>query len=168
MLALILSIVWLALAFVLHGIWFRMRRPKVATKSILFFFIGTLILVDGYAVTALLDHYEWLHFVAQLSRFHVFALVCTMVYPLAITGVTNEGCTARILRLTAAAGEKGISLDELRLGYNSQQFLGGRIDEMVVSGWAQKVSGRYELTGKGRFFLKLFMLPRHLTGETRD
>ena len=57
-----------------------------------------------------------------------------------------------------------LTIHELKEGYNSRHMIQSRLDLLVVNGYAMKTDFGYELTGKGKYLSKVFLLLRKLFG----
>jgi hypothetical protein len=152
-----------AVAFLLHWLWWRLRRPRRALGALLVAFFGTLIVglvaaphLPGIATFAPVGFWEHLHVVL----FHVsFSLAYTVTY----SALEMDSPTLTLVAFVAAGGSAGRSRAELLDVISDREMFGDRFAALTAAGiLAPAAETGYVLTVKGQRWAEVFRGLRRL------
>jgi hypothetical protein len=153
-----------AVAFLLHLLCWRIRRPSRVALALLSLFLGTLVLgllaalyVPWLGQLTPLGPWE----VAHVCLFHVAA---SLAYIVLYSALEQDSPTLTIIAFVAAA-ERGRSRNELFGLVRDDHIVGTRFDALVASQIIAPAEGTdqvYVLTSRGQRWARLFGFCRHL------
>lgn len=154
------SLVITALLFVVHVLWWRLRRPQAANRAVLILFalgpfaflplliIGTFV-IPGLAQWLPANAGAWLYaLVLSLS----FGAAYVMTYP----AVEVESPTLIMIEEISTAGAGGLSATDFENRLGAERLIDPRLRDLINEGLIEQTSGRYYLTARGRMLARTF------------
>lgn len=151
------AVVLFAIAFALHVICWRLRRPARPVGALLVILVGTLIL--GLMIAAqVVVLGPW-----QLAHIALFHIAATLAYIVLYSALEQDSPSLTIIAYVAAAQGRGRKPEELRGLVRDEQIVGVRFDALLAAGIViQSPSELYLLTPRGRRWARLLNLFRRL------
>lgn len=157
----------LTVAFLIHILIWRIRRPTRAPIVLFLIFMGILSVILGcialmdpstksdYFVSTSLEY-------AYVALFHISM---TLAYLLAFTGIEAESPSSLIVIALEANGERGMSREELSKVITNDLFVTDRLEGLMRGSTVQLRNGRYYITPGGERYLAFFLAYRKLMGH---
>lgn len=154
------------ISFVLQVIIFRMRLPKNQILSILILYpsiLGLFLLATfggvfqkmGFLNLTLVEcFYLAIVFMAILPNYAI-------LYGL----VEAESPSSLMVLLLESSGEKGLDRSAFNHLLTNDLFLWHRVTALEKGNYVVKKQGKYFITERGRIYMNLWLIPRHLMGR---
>ena len=145
--ALIVSLALIAVAWVLHVVWWRFRLPRHPIEALLLVFAVTPLVMAGIWIAS---GSPTLVSMSELPGIMAFYLGAAGCYLITYTGVEQTSPSLVIIRALEAAGEKGCSKEELSAVITGESFIRPRLAALKRAGMLISASGGFVLTSRGR------------------
>lgn len=159
-----LAFTLLAIAFVIHLAWWRIRMPRRHTLVLMAVFFGTLLAglacvcqVPGLVAWRPHDWLEMLH----VAEFYV---AMTLAYVVAYSAIEERSPSMTLLTYVSAAGDRGRSEAEMRALLAGVMPVDRRLKAMIRDGMLRLDGRTFRISGKGRGWARLFGTWRRLAG----
>jgi hypothetical protein len=145
--ALLTALGLFAFAWLAHVAWWRIAAPRRHSASLLALFVA-IALAALLAAPALPG--RWLPAAAELPAVLVLYLGAAASYLILYTAVEQTSPTVALIRVLAAARERGCTREELGRVLTDDLFVRPRLEALVADGVVAEGPGGWSLTPRGR------------------
>jgi hypothetical protein len=156
-----------ALAFVVHLVWWRVRLPRRHTRTLLILFLGIPTVFILLAPLVPPQTAQALHLpfgIAQYAQVMLFAVAMGLGYIISYSAVEADSPSLVIAGAIAGAGAEGLPEAALFEVASDDVLVKPRIADLLRDGHLRRAAGGYEITGKGRRFVSIFIVARRVLG----
>lgn len=150
-----------SLAFLVHWLLWRLWRPRRQILALLILFMGLfpVVLLCAWLFPEAIPWpeglWQWLHVT-------LFYVAVSLAYIVVYSALEQDSPSLTVVAFVAAAGQKGRTMDELQALIPLDFIIGSRFDSMLHGGLIERAGEVYQLTPKGRFWGRLFLLFRRM------
>jgi hypothetical protein len=144
------------LTFLAHLAVWRIYVPRRAIRVLLLFFPAALPFafllvhaVPSLGEIAPANSGEWLHVA-------LFYVPLSLAYTVTYSALEEDSPSLTILVFLAEAGEAGRSREELYGLIGNDFVIGSRLEALLAGGLLAPVNGKYQLTARGKNWVRLF------------
>jgi hypothetical protein len=156
MLAIAFAVGWFASAIITHMVWWRVRRPRRMTATLLKYLLlalpaGLLVgyLVPGLAGRIFVDFWD----VCLFAQFH---LACSLAYTCIHQAIQEDSPALLTMTFVSTSGPDGCTRDDVLAALDDDLMIRPRLRDFVTAEMIELVDGRYRLTEGGRKFRRVF------------
>ncbi len=158
----VFSITLISAVFLLHVILWRVRLPKVHTRTLLFLFLGSLpVALVANTLLPTESAYRlngfWQH--VQVCLFHVSM---SLAYIEFYTTIEEDSPSMALLLFLAEAGHAGRAEEEMYELITDQFVVGGRLQSLVNGGLVKIHDNVFRITHLGAAWARLFQIARRV------
>jgi hypothetical protein len=167
MAVLLWGVICVALAFVSHLILWRVRLPRRQTRTLLILFLGIPTAFISLAMRCTLPAAQALHLprgAPQYAQVMLFAVAMAMGYVISYSAIEADSPSLVLALAIAGAGPEGLSEAALLESASDDVLIRPRIADLLRDGHIRRTRGGYEITGKGRGFVRIFIIARQVLG----
>jgi hypothetical protein len=157
---LISGLALLAIALVIHVIWWRLKVPRRQPFVLVMLLLA--VAVCGFAVIYAADLFSG---ELPLPRFLLAFLLYGsggVVYLIFFSAIEVDSPSLTLIRLISEAGPRGVHRDELMRITERQSYIKGRIDTMVSGGMAVETPSGLRLASQGLWLSRIVLFYRKL------
>jgi len=154
-------------AFAVHLIIWRLNIPKNQTGVLLAVFLAVLlfgiIILWSFKGSALIFGMKAPHLLGEYFYIILFYISLTIAYIITYSAIEVDSPSLVMIMNIAMAGREGLDESAFHNRMSDKLLIVPRLHDLVASGMARKDENqRYEITGKGLKFLKIFMFYRKI------
>jgi len=152
----VFAVAWFTTALVGHIAWWRIRRPRRMTATLLKYLLAALPI--GWAVGAFgpglagrvfADFWD----VCLFAQFH---LACALAYTCIHQAIQEDSPALLTTTFVNVAGRAGCTRDDVLAALDDDLMIRPRLRDFVTAEMIELVDGRYQLTEGGRKFRRVF------------
>jgi hypothetical protein len=159
-----------ALAFVVHLIGWRVRLPRRHTRTLLILFLGIPAAFVLLAPLLPPPAAQSLHLpvgTAQYAQVLLFAAAMGLGYIISYSAVEADSPSLVIAGAIADAGPEGLAEAALFEMVSDDVLVKPRVADLLRDGHIRQAAGGFEITRKGRKFVRIFILARRILGAEK-
>jgi hypothetical protein len=152
----VFAVAWFACALVGHMVWWRIRRPRRMTATLLKYLLAALPI--GWAVGALVPGLAGLVFVDfwDVCLFAQFHLACSLAYTCIHQAIQEDSPALLTMTFVSVSGREGCTRDEVLAALDDDLMIRPRLRDFVTARMIELDDGRYRLTEGGHKFRRVF------------
>ncbi len=158
-------LVWVA--FLVHVIVWRICLPKRQTKALVQIFLGTL-LIGLFGLWRANLHLSWSVNLNLPAYLHIalFVIAFTLAYILTYSAIEADSPSLVMIMSIARAGAKGLPTEQFEQLMTDERLIFPRIQDLVRDKLIWVEDGKYKLTTKGVWLVRLFSFYRQVLKAT--
>jgi hypothetical protein len=152
----VFAVAWFTSALVGHIVWWRIRRPRRMTATLLKYLLATLpvgwavgAFVPGLAGRVFVDFWD----VCLFAQFH---LACALAYTCIHQAIQEDSPALLTMTFVSTSGPEGCTRDDVLAALDDDLMIRPRLRDFVTAQMIELVDGRYRLTEGGRKFRRVF------------
>ena len=147
---------WFTLALVGHIVWWRLRRPRRMTATLLKYLLAALPagLLVGYLVPGLAGRvFDDFWDVCLFAQFH---LACALAYTCIHQAIQEDSPALLTMTFVSLSGPEGCTRDDVLAALDDDLMIRPRLRDFVTAQMIELEDGRYRLTEGGHKFRRVF------------
>ena len=152
----VFAVAWFTSALVGHVVWWRIRRPRRMTATLLKYLLAALpvgwavgAFVPGLAGRVFTDFWD----VCLFAQFH---LACALAYTCIHQAIQEDSPALLTMTFVSVSGPAGCTRDDVLAALDDDLMIRPRLRDFVTAEMIELVDGRYRLTEGGRKFRRVF------------
>lgn len=163
MLAVLTGYFCVAVAFVLHVLWWRISYPKSTVFALSSIFLGVFLITSGLETVVFENITVW-----DFMFTAIIVLSMLACYLLIYIGIENDSPTLSIVLFLMTDGNHGKTKEEITTYFSTRPFVKTRVDQMLQDGFIYEKNGIIFIKKKSSFLLFLCEEYRKWMGKSKD